>query len=185
MNWMIQYDPAMNNRVVGIFPSNYTGAIPAENIIEVTQSVRNTICLGLKQGDMRYDEKSKTFEPMPQSTPTFSELKAQKKQEIAAARYEAETAGVTVNGVLIDTGRDSQALITGAALSAMLDGEYSLNWKTPTGFVHLTSPEIIAVAQAVRAHVQACFDREGELVALVDAAQTAEDLDEIIISWPV
>lgn len=115
--------------------------------------------------------------------PTLDELKAQKKQEIALARYEAETSGTTVNGVLIDTGRDSQALITGAALAAMLDGDYSLNWKTAAGFIHLTAPEIIAVAQAVRAHVQACFDREGELVALVDAAQNAEELDAIGISF--
>lgn len=123
-------------------------------------------------------------EPLPPE-PTLDELKAQKKQEIAAARYAAETAGTTVNGITIDTGRDSQALITGAALAAMLDENYSLNWKTANGFIHLTAPEIIAVAQAVRAHVQTCFDREGELVALVDAAETAEDLDEIIISWPI
>ena len=116
---------------------------------------------------------------------TFDELKMQKKAEIAAARYARETAGTTVNGVLIDTGRDSQALITGAALAAVIDSGYSLNWKTASGFIHLTAPEIIAVAQAVRAHVQACFDREAELCALVDAAETAEDLDEIIISWPV
>lgn len=123
-------------------------------------------------------------EPLPPE-PTLDELKAQKKSAIAAARFAAETAGTTVNGVLIDTGRDSQALITGAALAAMLDSEYSLNWKTERGFIHLTSPEIIAVAQAVRAHVQACFDREAELRTLVDAAETKEDLDEIIISWPV
>lgn len=115
--------------------------------------------------------------------PTLNELKAGKKQGIAAARYEAETAGTTVNGVTIDTGRDSQALITGAALAAVIDGEYSLNWKTPTGFIHLTAPEIIAVAQAVRAHVQSCFDREGELDAHVDAAQTVEELDAIDISF--
>lgn len=123
------------------------------------------------------------IEALPE--PTFDEQKAQKKAEIAAARYEAEIAGTVVDGVTIDTGRDSQALITGAALAAMLDSAYSLNWKTVTGFIHLTAPEIIAVAQAVRAHVQACFDREAELCALVDAAQTAEELDEIIISWPV
>lgn len=121
-------------------------------------------------------------EAMPEKT--LDELKLQKKQDIAAARYAAETAGVEVNGVTLDTGRDSQALITGAAVAAMLDDGYSLNWKTTSGFIHLSAPEIIAVAQAVRAHVQNCFDREGELVALVDAAKTAEDLDEIIISWP-
>ena len=121
-------------------------------------------------------------EPLP-SKPTLDELKAQKKAAIVAARYEREIAGVEVNGILIDTGRDSQALITGAALAAMLDDDYSLNWKTTSGFIHLSAPEIIAVAQAVRAHVQKCFDREGELVALVDAAQTAEELDAIEISF--
>ena len=123
-------------------------------------------------------------EPLPPE-PTFEELKTQKKAEIAAARYTREIAGTTVNGVTIDTGRDSQALITGAALAAVIDSNYSLNWKTASGFIHLTAPEIIAVAQAVRAHVQSCFDREGELVALVDAAQTAEELEEIVISWPI
>lgn len=132
----------------------------------------------------RIEDKGDFYEvvalPVPPE-PTFDELKAQKKQDIAAARYEAETSGTTVNGILIDTGRDSQALITGAALAAVIDGEYSLNWKTTAGFIHLTAPEIIAVAQAVRAHVQSCFDREGELVALVDTAQTAEELDAIEI----
>ena len=136
----------------------------------------------------RIEDKGDYYEVVALPTPpepTFDELKAQKKQEIAAARYEREIAGTSLNGVQIDTGRDSQALITGAALAAMLDENYSLNWKTSAGFIHLTAPEIIAVAQAVRAHVQACFDRESELVALVDAAETPEDLDEIIISWPV
>lgn len=121
-------------------------------------------------------------EPLPPEL-TFDELKAQKKAAIAAARFAAETAGTVVNGVLIDTGRDSQALITGAALAAMLDENYSLNWKTASGFIHLSAPEIIAVAQAVRAHVQMCFDREGELVAQVDAAQDAEELDAIEITF--
>lgn len=131
------------------------------------------------------EDKGDYYEVVALPKPTFDELKVQKKSEIASARYEAETAGTTVNGITIDTGRDSQALITGAALAAMLDEAYSLNWKTVDGFIHLTAPEIIAVAQAVRAHVQNCFDREGELGALVDAAETKEDLDEIIISWPV
>lgn len=129
--------------------------------------------------DNRYEVEAIPAPPEP----TFDELKAQKKQEIAAARYEAETAGTTINGITIDTGRDSQALITGAAVAAMLDDDYSLNWKTTAGFIHLSAPEIIAVAQAVRAHVQSCFDREGELVALVDAAQTSEELDAIEITF--
>lgn len=101
---------------------------------------------------------------------------------IAARRWQAETGGITVNGIAIDTGRDSQALITGAAVSAMLDPSYALRWKTPDGFVDLTGEQVIGVATAVRAHVQACFDREAELLDALEAGTfTPEMLDE---GWP-
>lgn len=112
----------------------------------------------------------------PKSTPD------QRKAFIAARRFEAETAGITVNGVLIDTGRDSQALITGAALSAMLDSSYVCNWKTPDGPVELSAQSLIAIAQQVRAHVQLCFDREFELLAALDGGSYTDSmLDE---GWP-
>lgn len=101
---------------------------------------------------------------------------------IAARRWEAETTGIKVNGIAIDTGRDSQALITGAAVSAMLDPAYSVRWKTPTGFIDLEGQQIIAMAAAVRAHVQAAFDREAELLSALDSGTfTAEMLEE---GWP-
>jgi len=101
---------------------------------------------------------------------------------IAARRWQAETAGITVNGTAIDTGRDSQALITGAAVSAMLDPSYSVRWKTPAGFIELQGQQIIAMATAVRAHVQACFDREAELLdALADGTFTEAMLED---GWP-
>lgn len=101
---------------------------------------------------------------------------------IAARRWEAETAGITVNGTAIDTGRDSQALITGAAVSAMLDPAYSVRWKTPAGFIDLAGEQIIAMATAVRVHVQACFDREAELLeALANGSFTESMLEE---GWP-
>ncbi len=99
-----------------------------------------------------------------------------KKAEIAAARFEAETAGI--DGIKTD--RESQALITGAALKAMQDDTYSCRWKTEAGFVELTAPQILAIADAVREHVQGCFDREAELLALVEAATTPEEVEAIV-----
>ena len=99
-----------------------------------------------------------------------------KKAEIAAARWEAETAGI--DGIKTD--RESQALITGAALKAMQDSGYSCRWKTESGFVELTAPQILAIADAVRAHVQGCFDHEAELCGLIDKAKTPGDLDKIV-----
>ena len=101
---------------------------------------------------------------------------------IAARRWLAETSGTTFDGMPIDTGRDSQGLITGAALAAMLDPAYSVRWKTVAGFVDLTAQQIIGVASAVRTFVQASFDREAELLgAVADGSITAEMLEE---GWP-
>lgn len=98
---------------------------------------------------------------------------------IADRRWQAEVAGITVNGMQVDTGRDSQALITGAALQATIDPAYTVRWKTGAGFVELNSQEIIGMATAVRAHVQACFDREAELVdAVANGAFTADMLEQ-------
>ena len=110
---------------------------------------------------------------------TVTEAKSAKKSEIAAARYAAEIAGVTVGGATVRTDRESQSLITGAALKALQDAEYVCSWKTDAGFVELSAPQILAIADAVRAHVQSCFDHEADLVALIDAAETVEDLEAV------
>lgn len=102
---------------------------------------------------------------------------------IAATRYMHETGGIVVNNMPIDTGRDSQSLITGARLAGLDDPTYLCNWKTSDGFVTLSADLIKAIANAIRAHVQACFDREGVLQAAVkDGTYTDSMLNE---GWPV
>lgn len=111
-----------------------------------------------------------------------AERRAEMAQQIADRRWQAEVAGIDVGGMHIDTGRDSQALITGATVQAMLDPNYSLRWKTVAGFVDLTAEQIIAVATAARGHVQACFNREAELLdALAAGTFAPEMLDQ---GWP-
>ena len=110
----------------------------------------------------------------------FQQAKEAKKAEIAQARYNAEIAGVTINGVLIKTDRETQAVLTAACLQAYIDSGYSLNWKTGDGtFVSLLAEQIMAFGTAVRAHVQSCFDREAELLPLIASAETEAELDAI------
>jgi len=101
---------------------------------------------------------------------------------IAARRYQAEIAGIDIEGMHVDTDDRSKLLINGAALEAMLDPDYVMQWKTPAGFVELGADQVLAVARAVRAHVQACFDREAELLAAVsEGVIDGEMLEE---GWP-
>ena len=110
------------------------------------------------------------------------EVTAQWADQIAARRFQVETGGVTVEGVQINTDRDSQSLLTGAAFAASLDPGYHIKWKAATGFVDLTGEQILGIASQVRAFVQACFNREAELLgAVVDGSITAEMLEG---GWP-
>lgn len=123
-----------------------------------------------------WEKLEKAPDPDPQPDPDWPSM-------IAARRYIAETSGTTINDMPIDTGRDSQALITGAALQAVIEPGYSVHWKTTEGFVDLSGQQVIGVASAVRAFVQACFNRESDLLDAVAAGTiTAAMLEE---GWPV
>lgn len=120
------------------------------------------------------------YEVVEIPAPAFEDLKAAKYAEIAAARFEAETGGCTVDGVMIATDRGSQALLTAAVVSARLDVEFKTRWKCADGrFVTLDAMQLRAIGDAVIAHVEACFAREGDLCEQIDAAQTPEELDAI------
>ena len=100
---------------------------------------------------------------------------------IKARRDIAIQSGITVNGFQIATDELSQQRIMGAALSAMLDSNYSVQWKvSSTQFVTLDATQIMQFAQLVRAHVQACFDNEAALLVLAQAGQPYD----VETGWP-
>lgn len=147
--------------------------IPAD-AVEITKEEHAALLGGQSQG--------KRIEADANGLPTLIDPPEDHRAAVAAERYRRETAGIVVGGVPIDTSRDSQALITGAALAATLDSAYICRWKAGSGFVELNAQQIIEMATAVRAHVQACFDREAELLAEIDAGTYAEAM--LDIGWP-
>lgn len=104
------------------------------------------------------------------------------QQAIAARRWQAEVSGITIDGVTINTERESVALINGAALSAFMDDAYTCRWKAADGWVTLDAPTIKKVAVAVRNHVQACFDREEVLLAALEQGTFNDEMLEG--GWP-
>lgn len=113
----------------------------------------------------------------PATAPTIDHSRT-----IAAARYQHETAGLTLDRISIETSRESQALITAAAVSALIDPNYTCTWKTLNGPVELTATQLIGLATAVRSHIQGCFNREFELLdALNKGTYTPDMLDH---GWP-
>lgn len=104
-------------------------------------------------------------------------------QIIAAERYRREGIGIVVGSMAIETTRDSQALIASTGLSAILDPEYRCNFKTLDGFVEIGAEQILAIAKAVRSHVQACFDRELDLLRALEARTYKDEM--LAEGWPL
>ena len=106
--------------------------------------------------------------------------------KLAEYRYQKETGGITYNGIVtfggdgitIPTDRDSRANMTGAYIKAKDNPDYTVDWKLPSGFVPLTASEIIAIADAVEAHVKDCFTAEAQVLQNIDNYTTIEEVKE-------
>ena len=71
----------------------------------------------------------------------------------ADARWEKEAAGITFNGMPVMTDDRSKMMIMGARVKATDDPDFTTQWKTESGFVTLDAAALIAVSDAVLAHV--------------------------------
>ncbi len=128
-------------------------------------------------------EELASFSDVDISRLTIDRTPDETKALIEARRWEVQTAGIRIDGMFLDTSPTSMTLVTGAALEANIDPTYTLRWKTEGRRIELVGEEIVALARAVRAHVQACFDREEELFSLVDDGTFSEEL--LVDFWPV
>lgn len=102
---------------------------------------------------------------------------------IAKRRFDAEVAGVTVQGVGVHTDRTTQMKLTAATLRALRDATYTVEWKTTSGsFITLDSEAISGLADVVGDYVQACYTRESELVNALNAGEFNPEMLES--GWP-
>jgi len=85
------------------------------------------------------------------------------KAYLADKRWQAEVGGIEVGGVPVATDDRSKMMIMGARLKAEADPSFTTAWKSGDGFATLDAPTLIAVSDAVLAHVDRCFAIEAEL----------------------
>ncbi len=91
--------------------------------------------------------------------------------------YELETEGMDFNGTRIATGRDDQAMLSGAVNYLTLNPEATIDWQGADGtFTTFDKAAVEAIASAVGAHVQAHFTRRKELFEELEATSD-RDLD--------
>ncbi len=141
-----------------------------------------TIEVPLKPGaDFEWTGAEWALQPKP-----LANLKSEKVAALASKRWQVETGGIVVGGATIATDRESQSLIDGAYAGALRHPGTVIKFKGVDGWVTLDAATMIAIGDAVFFHVQACFAREEELAAAIDAAADEPALDtiDIEVGWP-
>lgn len=86
--------------------------------------------------------------------------------------------GITLSGVSVKGDDRTQNNLIAARIMAKEDVNYTVKWKAVDGFVSLNATQIIAIADALRTHIQTCFDAEASLTgnySSISALETAFD----------
>lgn len=113
----------------------------------------------------------------------IDQAKSNFRNQAANERYKKEVAGtkVTIQGleVFVNTDRDSRNIFF-QKFSLMEDGD-TVKWKFPEGWITLTKAELGQIIQAGVSHIQSAFDWEKDINDQIDAAQTIEELPNIVI----
>lgn len=125
------------------------------------------------------------YDPTPPRT--LEVAHTERLAALAALRFQKETAGILINGAKVKTDRESQGALTGAYTSLKNGLLTGIDWKAEGGvWVSLTLAQVEPLAQAVAAHVQACFSTEKAHAQAIEALSTVAEVDAYDIStwWP-
>lgn len=164
------------------YPANWlTIATPADiigsGLVEVVE-------IG-QRGDERYYDNAEVMiggEIIVTATPKpIASIRADLAEQIAASRYALETGGITVGGMAIRTDRESQSMIASALQIVNRNPAAVIDWKGPSGWAQIDKAAVEAVADAVGAHVQACFSAER---LRQEALADIDDIDQLIAFDP-
>ncbi|MFI5411290.1 DUF4376 domain-containing protein [Kaistia sp. UC242_56] len=120
----------------------------------------------------------------PRKIDVFEETEAALLAWAAAKRWQVETGGLIVAGSAIDTGRESQSMITGAYSYSQANPTELIRFKAASGWVTLDAPTVAAIATAVGAHVQACFAVEEALATAIGAGTVTTIAEIDAANWP-
>lgn len=125
------------------------------------------------------------YEEIPQpKEPTLNELKEAKRAEINQARDEAEQGGFEYMGKVFDSDIVSCIRIQGAAQSMqaaiMAEEVPTITWTTKdNSTVELTAQELLGLSVSLAEWSNTCHQKATALKAQIDAAETAEELENI------
>lgn len=102
------------------------------------------------------------------------------RAEAKARRLGVVSQGTTYGGHPLQADPDTMTQIIGAVVAAQIIPGYTVNWKMADGeFLTLDAAGLVAMATALRAHIQNAFDSEKAVIDQLEAGDlTLEEIGE-------
>ena len=125
--------------------------------------------------------------PLPLVAPrSLDQMKFDLLTAATAQRWAHETGGVELAGVRVGTTLDDQNRISGVLSAIALGGVEAVDFKAASGWVRLTAAQMQGIAQAISAHVQACFSAERAHHEAIDQLTSAAEVAayDLTQGWP-
>ena len=131
--------------------------------------------------DVSVGDKVRDGRIITDTTKDLFDHKWDKKQEIAAARWNAvNKEGVEYMGIRFHTDQDARLAILEAMAGLKERGELAAGWKGMGGEILPLTPEVfVGLTEKILTLKQVMFEREFALAAQVDAAETVEEVEAI------
>jgi hypothetical protein len=123
---------------------------------------------------------------------SLESAKTKKIDDLASVRYTKENTGIVYANNIFTTDRDSRVNYVGALTQASANNQYTVRWKaiseetSKSTFVTLSANDIIYIYSYGIDYITKCFDREDELIQIIEEANTLNSLISINLSsdWP-
>ena len=106
-------------------------------------------------------------------------LKQGKLWQLADSRWREETAGFMYNGYEFHSDRESQDRFFQAYMASLNNPNFTVTWKTKTGWLEMTANDFITLYNEFQTFLQGLYQKEKLLQEQVEAATTIEDLNAI------
>jgi len=109
----------------------------------------------------------------------INSLKRGKLQELANARWLEETAGYMYNGHEFHSDRESQDRVFQAYMASLSDPNFTVTWKTKTGWLDMTAKDFIALYNEFQTFLQDLYKKEKTLQEKVRTVTTIKELEAL------
>ena len=106
-------------------------------------------------------------------------LKQGKLWQLADARWREEVSGFMYNGHEFHSDRESQDRVFQAYMASLSDPNFTVTWKTKTGWLEMTASDFITLYNEFQTFLQGLYQKEKLLQEQVEAVTTIEELNAI------